>query len=119
MSLPHPYEVLIRDLQASPERRDQALAALLFESQRQSKALFGDPEAPELGLVGRMQALELFRKRMRTALALAFPTVLTLLFGLITALRNLRELVTPREFPAQPTAPLLLDRPRRTPHEGP
>jgi hypothetical protein len=123
LSLPHPHEALIRDLQASPDRRDQALAVILFESQRQSKALFGEPETPELGLIGRVQALEVFRKRMRTALAVAFPTVLTLLFGLVTALRNLRELIAPKDPPAFPpaqiTSPLSLERPRRTPHEGP
>ncbi len=119
MSLPHPHEVLIRELQASPDRRDQALAALLFESQRQSKALFGDPEAPELGLVGRVHTLEQFRHRVRMALAVALPTVLTLLFGLITALRNLRDLSAPKESPAPVAFPTSLDRPRKETHEGP
>lgn len=92
MSLPHPHDHLVRQLQASADPRDQALAALLVGFDEMKTAVFGHPVDPEEGLIGRVTVLEHFRRNVRLAFTVGIPTVLSLVFGGIAAARHFRDL---------------------------
>lgn len=103
MPLPHPHDHLVRQLQASADPRDQALAVLLVDSDEMKTAVFGERGEPEEGLVGRVTLLERFRTNLRLAITVAIPTVLSLIFAGVAAARHVRELGQPAALPGRTT----------------
>ncbi len=113
MTLPHPHDHLVRRLQASPDPRDQALAALLVDLDGMKTAVFGHPAVPEEGLLTRVSALERFRSNVRLTLTVGIPTALGLIFAGVAAFRHIHDLAVPQPSPA--AAPPGL--PGRSPHD--
>lgn len=94
-----PYSHLVRQLESSPDLKDQALAVLLKEMSQQSLTLYGRPDEAEGGLVGRIHSLEVSRNRWRRFGLAAIPTILFLLFSGIGAWKTLRDLIAQRREP--------------------
>lgn len=92
MMYTNPHHFLIKQLQQSPEVRDQAMAALLIQSDRQEMALFGKPEDPVGGLVGRVNSLEKSRGRAMWTVVVLIPLLLATGAALIGAIKNLHDL---------------------------
>lgn len=92
----NPHHFLIKQLQQSHDVRDQAMAALLIQSDRQEMALFGKPEDPVGGLVGRVNSLEKSRGRAMWAVIVLIPLLIATGAALIGAIKNLHDLAAER-----------------------